>query len=67
MGAVGMLIVIVATLFNQHILEAGTQGLLVLFAGLLVGSALGALLALKVQMTDGKKAVLDLISAVKAA
>jgi len=51
MGAVGMLIAIVATLFNQHILEAGTQGLLVLFAGLLVGSALGALLALKVQMT----------------
>ena len=51
MGAVGMLIAIVATLFERNILEAGLNGFLTIFAGLLVGSMIGQLMAVKVQMT----------------
>ena len=51
LGATGMLIAIVATLIDRHIIEAGASGYLIIFAALLIGSALGALLALKVKMT----------------
>jgi NAD(P) transhydrogenase subunit beta len=50
-GAIGMLIAIVATLFDRHIVEAGMNGLVVIFAGLLVGSVIGLAMAVKVQMT----------------
>jgi NAD(P) transhydrogenase subunit beta len=51
LGALGMLIAIVATLFSRHIIEAGAHGFLFIFAGVLVGSAIGATMATKVQMT----------------
>lgn len=51
LGAVGMLVAIVATLFDRHIVAAGLHGLAFIAAGLAVGSAIGAVLALKVQMT----------------
>jgi proton-translocating NAD(P)+ transhydrogenase subunit beta len=51
LGALGMLIAIIATLFERNILDAGLQGFLVIFAGVLVGSAIGLVMALKVQMT----------------
>ena len=46
LGAFGMLLAVVVTLFDKHIVSFGT-----IIAGLVVGSALGALLALKVRMT----------------
>ncbi len=45
-GAVGMLLAVVVTLFDRHIVSF--QAIL---AGLVLGSALGALLAIKVRMT----------------
>jgi NAD(P) transhydrogenase subunit beta len=45
-GALGMLLCIVATLFDRNIV-----GFEVILAGLVVGSALGAIFALKVRMT----------------
>ncbi|MFN0195998.1 MAG: NAD(P)(+) transhydrogenase (Re/Si-specific) subunit beta, partial [Planctomycetaceae bacterium] len=51
LGSVGMLIAIVATLLDRQIINAGVSGYLIIFAGLLVGSAIGAVLALKVKMT----------------
>ena len=50
-GAVGMLLAIIATLFNQHIVSSGIEGLAVIGAGFVVGGLAGAALALKVQMT----------------
>jgi NAD(P) transhydrogenase subunit beta len=50
-GAVGMLIAIVATLFDRHLLEANLSSWVVLLAGVVVGSGAGAVLALKVEMT----------------
>src|SRR5687768_4233573 len=46
LGALGMLIAIVVTLFDRHILSYGA-----IAAGLAVGSGIGAALALKVRMT----------------
>jgi NAD(P) transhydrogenase subunit beta len=46
MGALGMLIAVVATLCDRHIIDFK-----VIFAGMAVGSAVGAMLALKIQMT----------------
>jgi NAD(P) transhydrogenase subunit beta len=46
LGALGMLIAIVVTLFDRHILSYGA-----IAAGLAVGSGIGAVLALKVRMT----------------
>jgi NAD(P) transhydrogenase subunit beta len=46
MAAVGMLIAVVATLFMQGVVD-----FTVILAGVVVGSALGALLALRIQMT----------------
>jgi NAD(P) transhydrogenase subunit beta len=45
-GAVGMLLAIVVTLFDRHIVSFAA-----IFAGLLVGAAIGALLATRVRMT----------------
>ena len=46
MGAVGMLIAIVVTLFNEQILSYG-----LIVTGLLVGAAIGIILALSIKMT----------------
>jgi len=51
LGAVGMLIAIVATLFERNIIEAGLNGFAFIFTGILVGSLIGIIMALKVQMT----------------
>jgi NAD(P) transhydrogenase subunit beta len=51
LGALGMLVAIVATLFDRHVIEAGMSGLIFIMAGMLVGSLVGAVLAIKVQMT----------------
>ncbi len=50
-GAIGMLIAIVATLIDRHIIEAGLSGYLLITGGLLVGTVLGGALAVKVPMT----------------
>jgi NAD(P) transhydrogenase subunit beta len=51
LGALGMLIAIIATLFERNIIEAGVNGFLIIFAGLLVGSVIGLAMAVKVRMT----------------
>ena len=51
LGAIGMLIAIVATLLDRGVIAAGVNGYLIIFAGLLVGSIIGTLMAVKVQMT----------------
>ena len=50
-GATGMLLAIVATLLDRGVLGSGTQAFTLIFTAILIGSALGALLALKIQMT----------------
>jgi NAD(P) transhydrogenase subunit beta len=50
-GSVGMLIAVIATLFDRHIITAGLEGLAFIAAGLAVGGVIGALLAIKVEMT----------------
>jgi NAD(P) transhydrogenase subunit beta len=50
-GALGMLLAVVVTLFNRGILGAGREAFLIIFAGILVGGAIGAVLALTVKMT----------------
>jgi NAD(P) transhydrogenase subunit beta len=50
-GAIGMLIAIVATLIDHHIIDAGASGYLLIVGGLAVGTVLGGTLALKVPMT----------------
>jgi NAD(P) transhydrogenase subunit beta len=51
LGALGMLLAVVVTLMDRNILGSGTQAFILIFAGLLLGSLLGAVLALKIQMT----------------
>lgn len=51
LGALGMFIAIVATILHRDIIVAGTSTYVVIFAGILVGSVIGATLALKVKMT----------------
>jgi NAD(P) transhydrogenase subunit beta len=46
MGALGMLIAVVTTLFDKHILSFET-----IIGGVIVGGALGAILAIRVEMT----------------
>ncbi|MDX9753534.1 MAG: NAD(P)(+) transhydrogenase (Re/Si-specific) subunit beta, partial [bacterium] len=46
LGALGMLLAIVVTLLDQNILSFG-----MIFAGLIVGSLIGAILAVKIEMT----------------
>ncbi len=50
-GAVGMLIAVVATLFDRNVLGSGTQAFALMFGAILVGSLIGTLLAVKIQMT----------------
>jgi NAD(P) transhydrogenase subunit beta len=50
-GAVGMLLAIVATLVDRQILGSGAAAWTTIAAGIAIGSALGALLAVKVPMT----------------
>jgi NAD(P) transhydrogenase subunit beta len=51
LGALGMLVAIVATLFDRTVFGAGPQAFVLIFAAILVGSAIGAMLALKIEMT----------------
>ena len=51
LGAVGMLVAVVATLLDRNVLGAGTQAFALIFAAILIGSALGAVLALRIKMT----------------
>ncbi len=51
LGALGMLIAIVATLADRNLIASGTAGFAVIAAGLAVGAGIGAVLALKVKMT----------------
>ena len=51
LGAMGMLLAIVVTFLDREILGAGTQGYVLILAAILVGSGIGAVLALKIQMT----------------
>jgi NAD(P) transhydrogenase subunit beta len=50
-GAVGMLLAIVATLLDRGVLGGGAQAFVLIFAAILVGSTIGGLLALRIQMT----------------
>ena len=51
LGATGMLLAVIATLADREVLGAGLSGLGLILAGLLLGSTIGATLALKIQMT----------------
>ena len=51
LGATGMLIAIVVTLLDRQVVGAGLQGLGIIVAGIALGSAIGATLALKIQIT----------------
>jgi H+-translocating NAD(P) transhydrogenase subunit beta len=51
LGALGMLVAVVATLLDRNILGAGTQAFVLIFVAIAVGSVAGALLALRIQMT----------------
>jgi NAD(P) transhydrogenase subunit beta len=51
LGAAGMLIAIIVTLLDEHVLGGGWAAYGVIAAGLVVGSAVGAWLAKTVQMT----------------
>ena len=51
MGATGMLLAVVATLADRQVFGAGPQGLAVILAGVALGGAVGATLALRIAMT----------------
>ena len=51
LGATGMLVAVVATLLDAEVFGTGAAGLGVILAGLALGSAIGATLALRIQMT----------------
>ena len=51
LGALGMLVAIVATFLDRTVLGAGMQAFVLIFAAILLGSAIGAVLALKIEMT----------------
>jgi H+-translocating NAD(P) transhydrogenase subunit beta len=50
-GATGMLLAVVATLFHRDVVDVGIQGFAFVGAGMVLGGAIGATLALKIQMT----------------
>jgi NAD(P) transhydrogenase subunit beta len=50
-GAVGMLLAIVATLLDRNVLGGGAQAFTLIFIAILIGAAAGGILALKIQMT----------------
>ena len=51
LGALGMFLAVVATMLDRQILGSGAQAYLLMFVALLIGSGIGAALALKIQMT----------------
>ena len=51
LGATGMLLAVVATLLDQEILGAGTEALGLILGGVVLGAAIGATLALRIEMT----------------
>ena len=51
LGATGMLLAVVATLLDQQILGAGGQAFGLLLGGVVLGAAIGATLALRIEMT----------------
>jgi len=51
MGAAGMLLAVVATLLDRQIFGAGPQALAMILAGVALGGAIGATLALRIAMT----------------
>ncbi len=51
LGASGMLLAVVATLADQSVLGSGAEGLGMIVAGVVLGGAIGATLALRIQMT----------------
>ena len=51
LGASGMLLAVVATLLDQEILGAGTEALGLILGGVVLGAAIGATLALRIEMT----------------
>ena len=51
LGASGMLLAVVATLADREVFGAGPQGLGLILAGVVLGAAIGATLALRIQMT----------------
>lgn len=50
-GALGMLLAVVVTLLDRQVIEAGPRALLLIFSAILLGSVIGAILALKIKMT----------------
>jgi H+-translocating NAD(P) transhydrogenase subunit beta len=50
-GAVGMLIAVVATFADRQIIAGGTRGVVLILIAVAIGSAIGALLAVRIQMT----------------
>ena len=51
MGATGMLLAVVATLLDRQVFGAGPQGVAMILAGVALGGAIGATLALRIAMT----------------
>ena len=51
MGATGMLLAVAATLLDRQVFGAGPQGLAMILAGVALGGAIGATLALRIAMT----------------
>ena len=49
LGAVGMLVAVLATMFHHEI--GGTSGFLLIIIGIAVGAVIGAILAVKIEMT----------------
>jgi H+-translocating NAD(P) transhydrogenase subunit beta len=50
-GAVGMFLAIVATLLDRNVLGGGIQAFALIFTAILIGSAIGTALALRIEMT----------------
>ena len=51
LGATGMLVAVVATLVDQQLFGTGLQAYGIILAGLVLGSAVGATLALRIELT----------------
>ena len=51
MGATGMLLAVAATLLDRQVFGAGPQGIAMILAGVALGGAIGATLALRIAMT----------------
>ena len=51
LGATGMLLAVIATLFDTEVFGGGTFGFGVILAGITLGSIIGATLAIRIQMT----------------